>query len=112
MRFALFLSLVFFAVLPTAGASTSAARITVVSRSPVAVQGSGFRASERVTVTVSVKTTHTKIVTASRLGNFRATFWRVSIGNCQFYSARAKGSRGSTASLKVIPECAAPGPLG
>jgi hypothetical protein len=32
----------------------------------------------------------------------------MAIGGCQLYSAQAKGSRGSKASLKVIPECPAP----
>jgi hypothetical protein len=107
MRFALFFSLV-FVLLPTAGASTTAAHITITSRSPVVVRGTGFRPSERVTVSVSAKSTYRKIVTASRLGAFRVTFRGMAIGACQFYSAQAKGSRGSTASLKVIPECAAP----
>ena len=109
MRFALFFSLV-FVVLPTASASTSSrtAHIEITSRSPVVVRGTGFRLSERVTVSVSAKATYKKVVTASRLGAFRVTFRGMAIGSCEFYSAKARGSRGSTASLKVIPECAAP----
>jgi len=111
MRFALVLSIM-FVMLPTASASTRSAHITMVSRSPVVVRGTGFLPGERVTVTVSAKKTYSKIVTASRLGVFRATFQGSSIGYCQFYSVRAKGSRGSTAAFKVIAECAAPGPSG
>jgi hypothetical protein len=107
MRFALLLSLV-FVLLPTAGASTTAAHITMTSRSPVVVRGTGFWPSERVTVTVSAKSTYRKIVTASRLGAFRVTFRGMAFGACQSYSAQAKGSHGSKASLKVISECAAP----
>jgi hypothetical protein len=32
----------------------------------------------------------------------------MAFGACQSYSAQAKGSHGSKASLKVISECAAP----
>jgi len=78
----------------------------MVSTAPVTVSGTGFRANERVSVTVSAKTIHKKVVVASRLGAFRVTFRGMKIGYCQFYSAQAKGNRGSTASLKVIPECA------
>jgi hypothetical protein len=111
MRLALVLAL-FLVLLPAAGASTRTARITVPSRSPVAVRGTGFHASERVAVTVSAKTTRRQTVTASRLGNFRATFRSFSIGYCEAYSARASGNRGSRAVLKVIPECAPQGPSG
>ena len=112
MRFALVLSL-FFGLLPVAGASTSRiAHITVTSRSPVIVRGTGFRSTERVVVTVSMTKTYKKTVTATRLGAIRATFTGVSISNCQIYSVRAKGNRGSTAILKVIPECPSLGPSG
>jgi hypothetical protein len=102
----------FFLMLPAAGASTRAARITVPLRSPVTVRGTGFHASERVTITVSAKSTHAKTVTANRLGNFRATFRGFPIGYCEAYSVRARGNRGSRALLKVIPECAPQGPPG
>jgi hypothetical protein len=109
MRFALLLTLMFL-MLPTASALTSSptAHITITSRSPVVVRGTGFRPSERVTVSFWAKATYRKVVTASRLGAFRVTFRGVAIGSCQSYSAQAKGSRGSTASLKVLAECAAP----
>jgi hypothetical protein len=98
-----------FLMLPTASAATSSrtARIEMTSRSPVVVRGTGFWPSERVTVSVSAKATYKKVVTASRLGAFRVMFRGMTIGSCQFYSARAKGSRGSIASFKVIPECPA-----
>lgn len=108
MRFALVFSFMFL-LLPTASASISSrtAHITITSRAPVVVRGTGFQPSERVTVTASAKSTHRKVVTATRLGAFRVTFRGFSIGNCQFYSAQAKGNRGSTASMKVIAECPA-----
>ena len=106
MRLAVVLAAAFLVVLPAAHGSTRKAHITMTSLAPVTVSGTGFRAKERVTVSVSAKATHKKVVVASRLGAFRATFRGMQIGYCQFYSAQAKGNRGSTASLKVIPECA------
>lgn len=108
MRSALLLSIIFL-VLPTASAATSSrtAHITITSRSPVVVRGTGFQPSERVTVSVSAKATYKKVVIASRLGEFRAMFRGKTIGSCQFYSAQARGNRGSIASLKVIAECPA-----
>jgi hypothetical protein len=109
MRLALVLGL-FFGLLSTAGATTRAAHLTVPSRSPVAVRGTGFHAGERVTVTVSAKSVRKKAVTATRLGAFRATFRGFSIGYCDPYTVRAKGNRGSSAFVRVIPECAPNGP--
>lgn len=108
MRLAALVLLV-LALLPVAASgSTRTARVTLPSRSPVTVQGTGFRPSERVAVTVSAKTTHRKSVTASRRGAFRTTFPGFSIGYCEAFAVRAKGSRGSSAFVKVIPECAQP----
>ena len=105
MRLAVVLA-AFLVVLPVAHGSTRKAHIAMVSRTPVAISGTGFRARERVTVSVSAKTTYEKVVVASRLGAFRTTFRGMKIDYCQFYSAKARGNRGSTASFKVIPECA------
>jgi hypothetical protein len=99
------------ALLPaTAGASTRTAHVYATSLSPVSVRGTSFRANERVAVTVSAKTTRTKTATAGVRGNFAVTFKAVSIGRCQPYTIRAKGNRGSTALLRVLPECAPEGP--
>jgi hypothetical protein len=102
----------FFVLLPTAAASTSAAHLTVPSLSPVVVRGTGFRANERITLTVSSKSTRTSRLTANRFGKFRATLRGFSIEHCEMYSVRAKGSRGSRVFFRVIPECASPGPSG
>ena len=109
MRPALVLAL-FFGLLSAAGATTLTAHMTVPSRSPVAVRGTGFHGGERVSITVSAKSVRKKAVTANRLGTFRATFRGFSIGYCDPYTVRAKGSRGSSAFLRVIPECAPSGP--
>jgi hypothetical protein len=113
VRFGMVLTL-FLVVLPTAVASSSAVHLTVPSRSPVVVRGTGFHASERVTVTVTVaaKSTHRKVVTAGARGNIRAAFPGFSIGYCESYVVRARGNRGSSGVFKVIPECAPSRPAG
>jgi hypothetical protein len=94
------------------GASNRTAHVTVPTLSPVTVRGTGFRSNERVRVTFSAKSTRTKSVIASARGTFRVTFSGLSIGSCDAYAVRASGSRGSSAFLKVMPECAPSGPSG
>jgi hypothetical protein len=95
---------------PASAAASRTAHVSVTSLSPVVVRGTNFLPNERVTVTVFAKGTRTKTVSANLPGGFRATFHTLSIGTCQAYAVRAKGNRGSTAFLKVIPECAPEGP--
>ena len=89
-----------------AGATTSTAHVTVPNLSPFTVRGTGFHANERVKVTVAARSTQWKMVTATGRGRFTTTFARVGLGHCDMYTVRAKGNRGSTAVLRVIPECA------
>jgi hypothetical protein len=86
--------------------STRSAHLSIVSTSPVSVQGIGFKASEHVTVTISSKTSRTKRLTASHRGRFTTMFRGFSIARCAPYAVRAKGDKGSSAFLKVVPECA------
>jgi hypothetical protein len=95
-----------------AGASNRVARVTVPATSPVSVHGTNFRSHERVTVTVSEKGVRTKTVTANARGGFWTTFRGLTIGSCDLYTVRARGNRGSSAFLKVIPECAPQAPSG
>jgi hypothetical protein len=101
----------FFALLGgVAVASTRTAHVSVLSIAPVSVRGNGFRANERVAVTVTANATRTKRVIAGARGNFRITFRSFSIEFCVPYTVRAKGNRGSRAVLRVIPDCAPTGP--
>ena len=90
----------------SAGASTSAAHVSVPSLSPFTVHGTGFHARERVRVTVLATGAQVKTIRATTRGRFTTTFARVSLGSCDMYTVRAKGNRGSSAILRVIPECA------
>jgi hypothetical protein len=99
------------ALLPvSATASTSAAHVFLVSRTPVTVTGTGFRSHERVVVTVSSKSLRRATVIATARGALRIVFKRYSFAYCEPYAVRAKGNRGSTAFLKVIPECPSESP--
>jgi hypothetical protein len=110
MKFGAAISVLFVLLPVAAGASTTAAHVSVSALTPVTVRGTSFRPSERVRLTVSAKGSHTKTVIANARGNFKATFTGFSIGRCDAYLVRAKGSRGSSAFLRVIPECAPEGP--
>jgi hypothetical protein len=99
-------------VATAASAAARTAHVSVMGTSPFTVRGTGFRAHERVTVTVFAKTTRTKRVTAGARGGFTAAFSAVTIGRCEGYAIRAKGNRGSIAVFKTLPECAQPGPSG
>jgi len=110
MRLALALSLLAMLLPVAAAGSTNKARVGFVTVSPVSVRGTGFKPGERVMVTVSATVTRKKAVNANARGAFRATFSHFWIVRCQAYTVAAKGNRGSTASLRVIPECAPPPP--
>ena len=89
----------------SAVAATTRARVAVASTAPVIITGTGFRSGERVTVTLTTTGAHRKVVRATAKGAFTTKFAGVSIGYCEAYFVRAKGSRGSLAVLKHIPEC-------
>jgi hypothetical protein len=108
MRLALTLTL-FALIASTAVAATPRARLVVMTTSPVSVQGTGFRAGERVTVTLMAGDTRRKAVTANAQGRFGVRFSGVSIQPCEGYFIRAEGRRGSLAVFKVMPACAEQG---
>jgi hypothetical protein len=89
-------------------ATTRPARVTVTDLSPFTVHGSHFVAHERVTVTVMIKSRHVHRVSASGAGTFTTVFTGVSLDRCIGYAVRATGDSGSTAFLKVVPECPPP----
>ena len=87
-------------------AAANSAHLLIAKMSPVVVSGTGFKARERVSLTVTSKATRTKRVVAGPRGGFKITFRGLSIAHCVAYSVTAKGNHGSTATLKVVPECA------
>jgi hypothetical protein len=83
------------------------AKVAVAQTSPAVITGAGFKKHERVAVTIASKTTATKRIYASVGGGFRTMFRGYTIPYCTEYTVRAKGNRGSLATLHVIPECPA-----
>jgi hypothetical protein len=108
MRIGALLLLACALVPAVAGASQVHARVSVVTTVPFSVHGSGFRSRERVTVTVAATSMRTKTVTATRRGAFTATFKGFSVPHCDGYTVKAKGNRGSLATLNITPECPPP----
>ena len=77
--------------------------INVTRVIPITVQGSGFRAAERVKVVVRSPAVYRKTVTATRRGRFTASFRRGS--KCASIHVVATGNRGSRATTYVPPSC-------
>lgn len=97
------------ALLPAAYAAPArTAHVTITELAPFTVHGSGFVAGERVTITVEAKQRAVRRAMAGVRGGFTARFATVNLANCTPYLVRAVGNRGSVATRKVSPECAAP----
>ena len=80
------------------------ATLRLVSAQPLVVTGRGFRAHERVRLSVTAGTAaQTLYRTATLAGSFRATFIRLSIGRCDTVRAIAIGRSGTHAVFKRLP---------
>jgi hypothetical protein len=90
--------------IPTTAGGSAGAKVRVVALSPLTVRGTGFKAHERVHVTVSPG--GTRRVRARGDGSFRVAFGRPA-DRCTGLSVYAVGARGDRASLK-LPQLACP----
>jgi hypothetical protein len=108
MRIGAFLLLVLALVPSVAGASQVRARLSIVTTVPFSVHGTSFRPRERVTITLTAASVRSKVVTATKRGAFTATFKGFAVPHCVGYTVKAKGSRGSVATLSITPECPPP----
>jgi hypothetical protein len=95
-----------------APAARARAQLSIVGHTPLVVIGTGFASGESVRVTASI-TGHSeqRRVTAGAAGRLKARFtlrWTT----CEIVAVTAAGSRGSRATLKIVPVCAAPGAIG
>ena len=84
-----------------APAASAPPALRVTASRPLTIQGERFKAFERVTVTVD--RTLVKHVRAGAAGGFTVIFRGISVSRCDGYSAAARGTRGSRASLSVHP---------
>jgi hypothetical protein len=93
----------------TAGAQQQAAKVRLTGTTPIQVAGSGFPASDRVTVRVS-QPGHAplaKSVLATAAGRFVARFPRHNLDECRGYAITADGASGSRATWRdlIPPPC-------
>ena len=89
-----------------ASAATRPALRLVSANDPMIVKGTGFKAKERVRVTVTVASpasTWRRTVVATKRGTFQATIGLVQLGRCGGFNVRAVGSKGSATALKHAP---------
>jgi hypothetical protein len=93
--------------LASSGDRAARAQVAVAQTSPVVITGAGFKKGERIALTVSSKSMRTKRIVAGAGGGFRTMFRGFSIARCTEYTVRARGNRGSSAVLRVIPDCPA-----
>jgi hypothetical protein len=108
-RVALSLVALFAAVsipLGAADAGTHGATVRVVTSSPLAVRGTGFKAHERVRVTATPGGVRRVLTRAD--GRFTATY-STAVDRCTGLSVVAVGVRGDRAALK-LPQPACPPP--
>jgi hypothetical protein len=92
------------------GAATGSPRLTMVSRTPLVVRGTGFRPEERVTV--SALTSLRTVVVRTRAtagGVFRVRFGSFTQPCGRPFAVRARGAAGSSALLRLAaPPCVPP----
>lgn len=82
--------------------------LSTLATEPVAVHGARFRPAELVTVRIAAAgSVRVHVVRATASGSFTTTFTAVSLERCAPYFVIARGSRGSTATLRRSPfqEC-------
>jgi hypothetical protein len=91
-------------------AGTRVARVALVSRTPLTLAGAGFRAKERVRVTVNAgMLVPARTVTTGAAGTFRLTWSAVSVGgSCRSIVISAVGSKGTKVFAKLLPSGCAP----
>ncbi len=114
MRIVLLLLLALVMAPAAISSSTQArARVSIVDESPLVVRGTGFKAGERVTVSVShAKTLFRRVAFAGSSGVLVARWTRAMPTTCGSTTITAFGSRGTRAVFKTVAnECAPPGPV-
>ena len=91
------------------GAATIEPRLRLLDADPVAIRGTGFKAHERVRVTVYAGELAAKRVVAGSRGRFVVRFPALDPNACSGFWASAVGNQGSRASFKRSPGmCPAP----
>ena len=101
-RLALLLTL--FALSAAPAGAVGRPTLNTLAMQPVAVHGTRFRPAELVTVRIAAAgSVRVHVVRATASGTFTTTFTAVSLERCAPYFVTARGSRGSTATLRRSP---------
>lgn len=90
----------------TASTATTKATLKVVKLKPLTVRGTGFKARERVTLTLSVGKQRVR-GTATATGRLTVSFPRAKVTTCTPYTLRAIGAAGTRATVKQVVRAAA-----
>ena len=90
------------AIAPGASATVSTPKLTIVTRAPLVVSGTHFRAAERVTIKAAAIT---RVVRTTSLGAFRANLGTMPADRCSV-QITALGARGDNAVLAARAMCA------
>jgi hypothetical protein len=94
---------VFFA--PASRAATRPS-LALLDRAPIVLRGRSFVPGERVRVTVSTTVRRTRDVRAGSRGGFTVRFTGLIVPRCGGFIARARGSSGDLATMKIpLPAC-------
>ena len=98
-----------FAVVALAGGGAATPKLRAVDLDPLTLNGSGFRANERVRLLVAAPpVVKSRLVRAGARGRFRVAF-AVKVGRCDSAVVQAIGLRGSRATFQHDAlDCAAP----
>ncbi len=84
----------------------------IVDQSPLVVRGVGFKASERVTVSVAhAKTLFRREAVAGSTGVLMARWTRSMPATCGSTTITAVGSKGTRVTFKSVANDCAPGPI-
>jgi hypothetical protein len=94
---------VFFA--PDSRAATRPS-LALLDRDPIVLRGRSFLPRERVRVTVTTTVRRTRLVYAGSRGGFTVRFTGLIVPRCGGFIARARGSSGDLATMKIqLPAC-------
>jgi hypothetical protein len=80
--------------------------LALIDRDPIVLRGRSFVPGERVRVTVSTNVRRTRDVHAGSRGGFVVRFTGLVVPRCGGLIARARGSSGDLATMKIpLPAC-------
>ena len=98
--FAALLAILISAVATAAPSAVTKATVKIVKLSPLTIRGSGFKPTERVTVTLSAGAAGTARAIATAAGVVTVSLRRAKVTACTAYTLRAVGSAGTKVTFK------------